>query len=98
MSDTQKQAIQKFGAGLIAVIIAYVMATLQSPDFGAFIGSIFGGDNLFTGIILAAVPPLVLYLGKLAAGATVKAPLVGGETRGAKRERVATGEQPGLFG
>lgn len=98
MSDTQKQALLRFVGGLIATIIGVAAAALSSPDFAQLVGTFFGGDNLIAGLILAAVPPIVLYLGKLQAGATQKAPTVGGTVRGAKREKIVEGEQPGLFG
>lgn len=98
MSDTQKQALQRFVAGLIAAVIGIAIAALQSPDFGDLVGKFFGGDALVTGLILAAIPPIVLALGKLASGATQKASPVGGGVRGGKGERVVEGAQPGLFG
>lgn len=99
MSDTQKQALQRFVAGLVAAVIGIVIAALQSPDFSDLVGRFFGGDALLTGLILAAVPPIVLFLGKLASGATQKAPQIGDSSvRGGKAERIVEGEQPGLFG
>lgn len=95
MSDTQKQALMRFGGALIASVIGVVIAALQSPDFAALVGQFLGGDALLTGLILAAVPPIVLALGKLAAGATEKVPPAPEGVRGGK---VRTGESPGLFG
>lgn len=100
MSDTQKQALMRFVSGLIAAVIGIAIAALQSPEFSALVGTFFSGSGLLTGLILAAIPPIVLFLGKLQAGATQKAPTVGGDVRGgkAKSERVVEGESPGLFG
>lgn len=95
MSDTQKQALQRFLAALIASVIGIAIAALQSPDFAALVGQFFGGDALLTGLILAAIPPIVMFLGKLQAGATQKAPEA--QVRGGKNERVAE-NSPGLFG
>lgn len=98
MSDTQKQALMRFVSGLIAEVIALAIAALQNPDFAALVGTFFSGDGLLSGIILSLVAPIVLFLGKLQAGATEKAEEVGGDIRGGKGEKVVTGKQPGLFG
>jgi hypothetical protein len=94
MSDTQKQALMRFVAGLIASVIGIAIAALQSPEFGALVGQFFGGDALVTGLILAAIPPIVLFLGKLQAGATQQTPTLPDGVRGAAPK----GSEPGLFG
>lgn len=93
MNDAQKQALMRFVAGLIAEVVGIATAALASPEFGQLVGEFFGGDALLTGLILAAVPPIVLALGKLVDGPTEKAGSDG--TRGARR---IAGKSPGLFG
>ena len=94
MNDTQKQALQRFIAGLIASVIGIAIAALQSPEFSALVGQFFGGDALVTGLILAAIPPIVLFLGKWASGPTAKVPPSPEGVRGAAPK----GSEPGLFG
>jgi hypothetical protein len=95
MSDTQKQALTRFLGALIAEVIGLAIAALSSPDFAALVGTFFGGDALLTGIILALVPPIVLFLGKLQAGATEKVP---DAPEGVRGTNVPKGSEPGLFG
>lgn len=99
MSEIQKQALLKFGAGLIAAVLGIVAAAISSEEFRDLVVGFFGGDGIVTGLILAATTPIVLYIGKLAAGLTQKVPtetVAGAEVRGAKVPSGAKG--PGLFG
>jgi hypothetical protein len=94
MSDTQKQALQRFIAGLIASLIAIAVAALQSQEFRDLVVGFFGGDGILTGLILAAIGPIVLWIGKLRAGPTAKVADLPDGVRGATPK----GSEPGLFG
>lgn len=94
MGDSQKQALQRFFAFLIAEVITFVVAILSSPKVAELVTDLAGEGSLVATLILALLPPIIGALGKLQAGPTVKATEAHG--RGADGE--VAGESPGLFG
>lgn len=100
MTDAQKQALQRFGATLIAEIVTLGVAMLQSPELRELIIGLLGEGSLVTTLVLALLPAIVLAVGKLAAGPTQKAPDVADTDapRSTRRRRTVTAEPPGLFG
>src|SRR5687767_9305140 len=99
MTDTQKQAAQRFLATLIAEVVTLIVGALSNPELAQVIVAFTGEGSLLTTLILALLPPLVLALGKLQAGPTEKAVESDMETtRGGARRRRVVGEGPGLFG
>lgn len=98
MSDTQKQALQRFLAVLIVQVVALVTAALSSPEFMAAIAAWAGEGSWLTLLIAAILPPLLAAIGKLAAGPTVKAPEPADDTMAARKRRVPDSREPGLFG
>lgn len=100
MTDTQKQAVQRFVAILIAEVATLIVAALSSPELVNLISVWAGEGSLTTTLILALLPPLIAAIAKWAAGPTQKVTESSDpEIRSGRRERrITTGEPPGLFG
>jgi hypothetical protein len=92
VSETQKQAIQRFFGFLIAEVITLVIGILASPELGQVVIDLAGEGSLVATLILALLPPLIGALGKLQAGPTEKVANVRGRAADGRFNR------PGLFG
>jgi hypothetical protein len=92
LSESQKQAVQRFVGVLIAEAITIALAVLQSADLRALIIEFGGEGSLITTGLLALLPPIIAAVSKLAAGPTQKASVTEG------RRGLARGERPGIFG
>jgi hypothetical protein len=93
MSETQKQAIQRFVGFLIAEVLTLVVGLLSSDQIRALITDLAGEGSLIATLMLAILPPLIGAIGKLMSGPTEKVSTAKG--RGVDS---TVNEGPGLFG